>query len=180
MVSWAAPYGDCGDAYALAVDQLGNAYVAGSNADCSLPIIDHDYTVVKYDSNGNVSWIARNFNAGEDDYPTDIAVDGFGNVYITGVNCNSLYDPNDPSDCYDFKNVTLKYDANGVKLWSAQYYTGIHDSLAALSVNDAGNIYMSTGSCRDNDSCTFFDLATLKYTHDATSRPTQRLRYVFM
>lgn len=43
----------------------------------------YDIYVVKYDSVGNVLW-AANAGSQDDDYVNDIAVDNFGNIYITG------------------------------------------------------------------------------------------------
>ncbi|OGU77629.1 MAG: hypothetical protein A2W11_08185, partial [Ignavibacteria bacterium RBG_16_35_7] len=83
---WAALYNGPGNAvdraFDLVVDCLGNVYVTGeSRADGS----NDDFATIKYDTNGIQQWIARyNDTANSFDLATALAVDGSGNVYVTG------------------------------------------------------------------------------------------------
>jgi hypothetical protein len=70
------------NAVAIAVDAAGNAYVTGSSNGTS----PADYTTIKYDPNGNELWLLPyNGPANSDDRPAAIALDGTGNVYVTGT-----------------------------------------------------------------------------------------------
>ncbi|HEX7344382.1 MAG TPA: SBBP repeat-containing protein, partial [bacterium] len=82
---WVACYGHSGwdAAYALEVDGTGNIYVTGSSNGGATFL---DYATVKYDASGNQIWVARYNGPGNysDDYAFALAVDGVGNVYVTG------------------------------------------------------------------------------------------------
>mgnify|MGYP001579076366 CR=1 FL=1 len=93
-------------------------------------------------------WVARyNGPGNRDDSAYAIAVDGSGNVYVTGYSYNS-------STHNDY--VTVKYDTNGNELWTARY-NGPGNSLdvaRAMAVDDSGNVYVtgeSLGSGTDRD-----------------------------
>ena len=78
--------------------------MTGESIGTALP--DYDYATIKYDSDGRTQWIARyNGLAAGDDEATALALDGAGNVYVTGAGTN----PDDGS--YDY--VTIKYDRAG-------------------------------------------------------------------
>jgi len=96
-------------AYALALDSLSNVYVTGSS---NVWGYGDYYTTVGYDSSGNLLWVERYDGPGNlDDVAYAIALDGSGNVYVTGWSWNGRN--------YDY--ATIKYvqtgrwrgDANG-------------------------------------------------------------------
>ena len=99
---WSASYDGpiSGDdrASAAAVDDGGNVYVTGySEGDGT----DKDIVTIKYDANGNRSWLKRFNGAGNgDDEGQDLVVDSAGNVYVAGYTTNAAGDN-------DF--VTIKY-----------------------------------------------------------------------
>ncbi len=83
---WAASYDGPGNhddgAWSLAVDVLGNVYVTGNSSGSGTL---SDYATIKYDPSGNEQWVARYNGPGNDqDIAWAIAVDGSGNVYVTG------------------------------------------------------------------------------------------------
>lgn len=89
------------------------------------------------------AWLARYGGPG-DDYVYALAVDGAGNVYVTGQTSGNDYG-------------TIKYDGNGGQVWLALYDgpgSG-GDSAKALAVDSGGNVYVtgrSFGSLSvDND-----------------------------
>src|SRR5262249_54802382 len=82
---WVARYdGGLGDtATAMAIDSSGNVYVTGQS--WSANTSNYDYATVKYNADGQEQWVARYDGPANDyDYPTGIAVDNSGNVYVTG------------------------------------------------------------------------------------------------
>jgi uncharacterized delta-60 repeat protein len=85
-------------ASALAVDKAGNVYVTGWSG--SIETSD-DYTTIKYYPNGDTAWVRRYDGSGNSyDNARAIAVDGSGNVYVTGKSPGS-----GTSDDY----ATIKY-----------------------------------------------------------------------
>jgi hypothetical protein len=81
--------GDDDEGLGVAVDGSGNVYVAGySNATWGSP--DRAYTssldafAAKLDSSGSLSWNTFLGGSGDDDQGQGVAVDGSGNVYVSG------------------------------------------------------------------------------------------------
>ncbi len=82
---WVARYngGSADAATAMAVDSSGSVYVTGQS--WSATTSNYDYATVKYNADGQEQWVARYDGPANDyDYPTRIAVDSSGNVYVTG------------------------------------------------------------------------------------------------
>ena len=142
---------DC--ARALVVDGAGNVYVTGYSIGDSTA---YDYGTVKYNSAGNELWVARYNGPGNDyDFPNALAVDGDGNVYVTGHSVG---------DGTNQDYATIKYDAEGDELWLARYNgPGNDDDLASALVLDVdGNVYVTGYSDGDG---THYDYATIKYSN---------------
>ncbi|MBK8552310.1 MAG: SBBP repeat-containing protein [Ignavibacteria bacterium] len=83
---WVAIYSgtDFSDDYAhsIALDDLGNVYVTGGS---DLSLNNEDYATIKYNSTGDSQWVAiYNGPANSNDWASSIALDGIGNVYVTG------------------------------------------------------------------------------------------------
>ena len=69
--------------YAAAADGAGNLFLAGHAP--SPESTELDYVTIKYSADGNALWTNRfNGSADLEDIPFDLAVDGTGNVYVTG------------------------------------------------------------------------------------------------
>jgi len=103
LEQWVARYDGPGNttdvANALVLDGAGNVYVTGGSEGSGT---QDDYATVKYDSNGNQQWAAR-YNGppgNANDGANALAVDGSGNVYVTGYSYGS-------GTGYDY--ATIKY-----------------------------------------------------------------------
>jgi hypothetical protein len=133
---------------ALALDSSGNAYLTGRSVGVNT---SWDYATVKYDVDGHELWVKRYNRPGNElDAATALALDGAGNVYVTGETGTGSSD-----------YTTVKYDANGHELWVEHYNRGPRDAedvARALAVDTSGNVYVTGKS--DND------YATVKYDVD--------------
>ncbi len=151
---WVRRYGPgpFGQAHAIAVDDSGSIYVTGESPGSD---IYTDYATIKYDPDGNEIWV-RGYNGpgNSDDYATAIAVDGSGNIYVTGTS----YGGSGTGDDY----ATIKYDTNGGEQWVRRYNGPENDAdvATAIAADGSGNIYV-TG--RSYGSGTYYDYATIKY-----------------
>jgi Beta-propeller repeat len=149
-------------AYAIAVDGSGNVYVTGSSGGSGTGL---DYATVKYNSSGVQQWVARyNGPASTDDIAYAIAVDGSGNVYVTGSSGGS-------GTGLDY--ATVKYNSSGTQQWASRYNgPASGDDIAyAVAVDSSGNVYVTGSSL---GSGTSLDYATVKYNSSGTQQWASR------
>lgn len=145
------------DDYALAVaaDDAGNAYVTGHSPGSGT---SDDVVTIKYYPDGDTAWVRRYNGPGNDvDVANAIAVDGMGNVYVTG----NTYSPA-TSDDY----LTIKYDPNGNMLWLTTYNGPPGDGgdyANALALDTAGNVYVTGRSFGGWSPLGMDDYLTIKY-----------------
>ena len=144
--------GNSGDyASALAVDDSGNVYVTGFSTGSG---IFYDYATIKYSSSGDTLWVRRYNGPGNNaDVANALAVDGSGNLYVTGWSYGS-------GTSADY--ATIKYSSPGDTLW-VRRYNGPGNDLDyanALAVDNSGNTYV-TGQSIGNG--TGYDYTTIKY-----------------
>jgi len=138
-------------AYAIALDNSGNVYIAGSD---QAILYNTDFCTIKYNSSGVQLWEARYASATKDnDEAYAIAVDAGSNVYVTGY-------INGVSPSWDI--ATIKYNSGGAQQWVEKYDGPGHgnDNGAAVGVDAGGNVYVggtSLGKTSD------LDFVTIKY-----------------
>jgi uncharacterized protein YccT (UPF0319 family) len=150
--TWVRSYGGSGAlayGYGLAVDGTGNVYLSGylTGANLTTPALtkigSQDAFALKLDTNGATTW-ARSFGGtGASAYSHGIAVDGTGNVYLSGeFGTASLTTPAltkiGMQDAF-----ALKLDASGATTWARNY--GGSGALAygyGLAVDGSGNVYL--------------------------------------
>jgi hypothetical protein len=153
--AWVRRYNGPGNgddrAKALVVDGSGNTYVTGQSVGSGS---SDDYATIKYYPNGDTAWVRRyNGPANGSDVAVGIAVDGSGNVYVTGYS-----DSTGSSQDY----ATIKYDSSGNELWVKRYNCADGSDLPhAIAVDGSNNIYVTGESgC---GGVTGFDYITIKY-----------------
>ena len=161
--TWAQTFNGAGNkndrAYAIAIDGVGNVYVTGES-DSTISILEknYDYVTIKYSATGVQQW-AKTFNgqANTDDVAFAIALDGSGNVFVSGQSENGVSTfPNK-----DF--ATVKYDNTG-NLQSSSIYNGIDngpDGAKAMAIDNVGNVYVTGSSFSISGQK---DIVTIKYS----------------
>ncbi len=155
---WIAQYANGDDSYVkVKVTDDGNIIVAGTS--------NQDYVTIKYNSAGIQVWEKKYNGSGNyDDKVNDLALDHFGNIYVTG----SSYTDGGTSDF-----ATIKYSSSGNELWRAFYDGPSHrdDGPVFLTLDIYGNVFI-TGS--SSDSATLYDIATIMYNHAGQQQWTAR------
>jgi len=131
----------------IAVDNVGNVYVAGYSYNGT----NHDFRTIKYDSAGNIVWV-RSYDAGSFERAYGVAVDDDGNVYVTG----SLYDGIGVNFC------TIKYDKDGNIVWKRVCDSTSYEGARGIAVDRAGYVYVTGTSHIEEDQ----DIRTIKYDKD--------------
>lgn len=138
--------------YGFAVDAQGNSYVTGLTEGTGSGI---DWMTVKYNTNGVEQWKTRYTSPNNaQDIPEGLAVDGSGNVFVTGrTRIGGGYN--------DFG--TVKYNAAGVQEWFIAYdntSVGMDDNPTAITVDNSGNVYVTGMSSGEGAN---IDAVTIKY-----------------
>jgi hypothetical protein len=154
---WTRQLGTAGGelTHGVAADALGNVFVGGSTyGNLSGPNAGQsDVFIVKYDGGGNLLW-TRQVGTSADDQTFSIVEDGLGNAYLTGRTFGSLAGP-----LVGIANAfLLKYDAAGNQLWARQSTFASFASASAVSVDSAGNAYV-TGTAQNDVFLSKYDAA---------------------
>lgn len=138
--------------HSISIDSFGNVYVTGES---QVSGINYDYATIKYNSSGDSLWIQRYNGPGNGgDIARSIAVDGLGNVYITGES---------PGSVTGLDYATLKYNSSGIQQWITRYNGpgNAGDEAYSIAIDGLGNIYVTGGSGGNGTSN---DYATIKYS----------------
>lgn len=140
-------------------DQAGNIIVAGYFYGSSVTLGAYnlqqtginntsDILIAKYDPTGRVLW-ATSAKGKAQDEGWFTATDHYGNVYVTGFfNSDSLWFDqtlllnHNTTDTVD--DIFLaKYDANGNLLWAKSYGGKSYEAGEGITVDNAGNVYVT-------------------------------------
>ncbi len=136
----------------IAVDAFGNIYVTGGYVSSLLfgtqQLADtgnYDIYFVKYDSSGNIVW-ANSYNAYEVAYTSGIALDTFGNIYITGrysgggIQFGTTLFNSTPT----YTDVFLvKFNPSGNVIWAKKFYGSSYDGPANNLICTNNKIYLA-------------------------------------
>jgi hypothetical protein len=158
----------------IAVDLSGNIYISyqslgtvsgGTKMDSST---DDNICVFKMDTNGAMIWIkeTRLMNTTLNDINPAIAVDSFGNVYVSYQTLGTVSGGVFLGGVGDI--VMFKMDANGAMVWireSVAVNTSANDTVPAITVSQIGVIYVSyqtTGAVNGATSAGSNDIVVFK------------------
>jgi hypothetical protein len=138
-------------AYGIAVDGGGNVYVAGySDASWGTPRNGYaggdDAFVTKLNSSGQHQWHTFMGSTGSDS-AQGIAVDGSGNVYVSGFS-NATWGAS-PLNSYAGgadDAFAAKLDTTGTRLWNTFMGGTDLDTALAIALDGSGNVYVAGNS----------------------------------
>lgn len=133
------------EAHAVAVDNLGNVYVAGVT---DYNLSGSDFFLYKFDEFGVMVWrrVWSNFGF---EAATNLAVDTAGDIYVVGY-----------SDNFG-DGVLVRYDPSGTLLWQKTWGGSNAETPYDVAVDSAGNVYV-TGET-DSFGAGGYDVYLIKY-----------------
>lgn len=152
----------------IITDALGNVYVIGTSLEAAVTIFAQDNTttafslrhagggdtfVVKYDTLGTPLWARRlGGTTIHADQGNGIAVDPFGNVYVTGTFHDqgiTMFAANDIDTAFTtgatgtgFDGYVAKYNATGTPLWLRRIGGGNTDAPFGIAVDSVGGVFV--------------------------------------
>lgn len=153
-VAWSRQYDGNGHhhdrGFKVLLDAAGSAFVM-AESDQGAPTY-YDFVVVKYTAAGVHEATFTHFGLqSQFDSPADIALDGFGGVYVTGVRLNPGGN--------DYEWMTVKFDSAGRLMWERRLNaSGGIDTASALALGPLDRVYVA-GTFQTG----FFDVALLGY-----------------
>jgi hypothetical protein len=142
-LAWTTQFGTTGDdaARSVAVDALGNIYVAGRTDGRfpGAPPVDGQAFLRKLDPDRNHVW-TRQFGSPTEDWASSVAVDPMGNIVVCGTTAGPL-----PGAVHsgDEDGFLMKFDAEGTLLWTRQFGSAGRDQAAAVAVDASGFIFVT-------------------------------------
>jgi hypothetical protein len=157
---WAKTWGGTGedDGYAVAVDGSGNVYVTsyfedtvdfdpGPGVDFHTSNGYYDVFLSKFDSSGSFQWAITWGGSSGWDYGYGVAVDGSGDVYVTGYFYGTVdFDPGPGVDEHwsnGYADVFLsKFDSSGSFEWARTWGGTDSNGGCAVAVYGSGNVYV--------------------------------------
>jgi len=145
------------EAYSVAVDAIGNSYLAGYFLSPSITFgtttltnaARSNFFLVKYDPAGNVLWAKSAGGRDNDCWATSVAVDASGNVFLGGcyasstISFDSITFTNANAGLFNADIFLTKYDANGNLKW-AKSVGGIGDDrVNSVALNASGDLFIA-------------------------------------
>ncbi len=131
--TWASDPGYMGSAERVAPDGTGGVYLFGS---VFHTVANGRYLTVRLTGSGDTMWTREYSASGEPHLANDMALDGDGNVYVTGGG-------QDSNAVYHY--VTVSYDAAGTQRWVRDWHRTMTDIAWGIALGNPGEVYV-TGS----------------------------------
>ena len=165
----------------IAVDTSGNIYVAGHTAgdldgESNANPGTHDIFLTKYDPSGTRQWTRLSGTTGGDESGwSAVAVDGSGNIYVTGYTSGNL---DGETNAGGSDAVLIKYNSSGTRQWTRLLGSAASDSAWSVGVDGSGNVYISgftAGSLGDQTNSGGTDAFLAKYNPSGTLQWVRQL-----
>jgi hypothetical protein len=153
---WGGSNNDHG--FSVANDSSGNAYVTGGffgtvDFDPGPNVDNHtsngfwNVFLSKFDPNGNFLW-ARTWGGPVWDYGYSVAIDGWGNAFVTGTFRTTVdFDPGAGTDIHtsngDEDIFLSKFDSNGNFLWARTWGGLMFDAGYSVAIDGTGNSFVT-------------------------------------
>ena len=166
----------------VVADSNGNIYITGAtpgDLDSQASSGMTDIFIIKYNSNGSKQW-TRLLGSSVNDYGTDITVDSYGDVYVTGYTGGGI-DGFLGAGSWDI--ILAKYNSSGVKQWVRQLGTSAEDNGYGLVTDSSANVYVTghTGGGLDGNSNfgagqvpVTYDLVLIKFDKNGAKQWTKQ------
>ncbi len=149
---WSVRLGGTSDdvAYAVAVDGSGSVFVTGGFRDTVdfgggnlVSAGSYDIFLAKFNASGVHQWSKR-FGDASEDLGRGVAVDGSGNVLVTGYFYGTANFGGGNLTSAGSSDIFLaKYDASGVHQWSRRFGGSSEDSGYAVALDGLGNVLVT-------------------------------------
>jgi hypothetical protein len=130
----------------VAADISGNVIVGGnSETGWGSPLQPHPggiaAFIVKLDSNGTLTWNTF-LGGGANDSVEALALDGGGNIYVTGNSASTWGSPVNAHSEFGENALAAKLDSSGTLIWNT-FLGGGTDTAEGVAVDGSGNVYVS-------------------------------------
>ena len=144
---WTRIWGSALDDYGqgVSVDSSGNSYVAGytkGEFGGQTNSGSEDAFLTKYNSSGAEQW-TRIWGSALGNYGSGTSVDSSGNIYVTGYTSGAFGGQTNAGGSGIF---LVKYNSSGIKQWTRIWGSALGDYGRGVSVDSAGNCYVTGGT----------------------------------
>ncbi|MBP9191139.1 MAG: SBBP repeat-containing protein [Ignavibacteria bacterium] len=128
----------------------------GSNSSLGTGV---DFILIKYNGKGEKLWNRRfNGTGNSSDYPADMVIDKYNNIYVTGRSWGGSSTKND--------YLTLKYSPSGELMWSRRFdwLVSRNDEAYAMALDSNENVYVTGFASYDySNGHEISEMLTVKY-----------------
>jgi uncharacterized repeat protein (TIGR01451 family) len=144
------------EAYGIALDSAGNAYIIGDTTSTDFPILnpiqptrhgDYDVFITKIKADGSALLFSTYLGGSSYDVANGIALDSAGNAYITGFTYSTDFptlNPIQPTNHGVSDAFVIKIKADGSALFFSTYLGGAsYEQASGIALDSAGNAYIT-------------------------------------